>query len=69
MILGSSECLDTLAATTGFVVDVLSDRRRTYERDRFDIRMLEQFIDRSFIALDHIENAIRQSCLTQQSRH
>ena len=50
-------------------VDVARDRRRADERDRVDLRMLQQRVDRFLVAVHDVEDAVRQPGLLQELRH
>ena len=48
------------------LVDVLRDRRRADERDRRDVRVLEQRVDRDLVAVDDVEDAVGHARLGEQ---
>ena len=68
MFLGPAQRLHALALGRAARVDVLGDRGRADEADRFHLGMVEQRIDRHLVALDHVEHAVRQARLLEQAR-
>ena len=48
------------------LVDVARDRRRADERDRGDVGMLEQRVDRDLVAVDHVEDAVGKPASREQ---
>ena len=50
------------------LVDVLRDRRRADERDRGDVRVLEQRVDGDLVAVDDVEDAVRDAGLLAAAR-
>ena len=50
------------------LVDVLRDRRRADERDRGDVGVLEQRVDRDLVAVDDVEDAVRHAGLLRAAR-
>ena len=47
-------------------VDVLRDRRRADEADRCDVRVLQDRVDRHFVAVHDVEDAVRDAGLVEQ---
>ncbi|MCY1414922.1 hypothetical protein D9M71_303870 [compost metagenome] len=69
VILRPAQGLHAFAAGGGLLVNVFGNRRRTDKGNRFDVRVLQQRIDRRLIALHHVEHSIRQTGFSQQPRH
>ena len=66
VVLRPAERLDALAVRGRGLVDVPGDRRRADEAHRRDLRMLEHRVDRDLVAVDDVEDAVRQAGLLQQ---
>ena len=66
MVLGAAEGLAPLAVARGCLVDVTRNRRRTDERDRDDVWMLQECVDRDLVAVDDVEDAVRYARFLQQ---
>ena len=66
VVLGAAQRLDPLAVSRRGLVHVPRDGRRADERDRLDIRMREQGIDRDLVALHDVEDTLGQSRLAPQ---
>jgi hypothetical protein len=56
-----SACI--LAAARARLVDLAGDRGRSHEGDGGDVRMLEDRVDRDLVAVDDVEDAVRQTGL------
>ena len=61
VVLRAAEGLHALAVAGAGLVDVARDRRRADERDRLDVRVLEQPVDGLLVAVDDVEHARRQA--------
>ncbi len=68
VVLGAAEGLHALARRGAVQVDAPGDRRGADETDRRDVRMFQQRIDRRLVAVDDVEDAVRQARLVQQFR-
>ena len=66
MVLRAAERLDSLTVRGAGLVDVARDRRRADERDRVDVRVLEDRVDRDLVAVDDVEDAVRDARLLEQ---
>ena len=66
VVLRPAERLAALAVRGRRLVDVLRDRRRADERDRRDVGMLEQRVDRDLVAVDDVEDAVGHAGLGEQ---
>ena len=69
MILGATQRLYSLAVARARFIDVSGNGRRTNERDRLDQRMRKQRVDGFLVAVNDIENSIRQAGLLEQFGH
>ena len=69
MVLGAPERLHPLAVAGAGLVDVARDRGAPHEADRSDIRVLQDGIDRDLVAVDDIEDAVRDARLVKQIGH
>ncbi|MNF79361.1 hypothetical protein D3C84_615730 [compost metagenome] len=69
VVLRAAQGLHAFAMASTGLVDVIGDRRGADEGHRFHIRVDQQRIDRLFVALHHVEHAVRQTGLFQQIRH
>ena len=61
VVLRPAERLHALAVLRAGLVDVARDRRRADEADRGDVRVLEQRVDRDLVAVDDVEDAVREA--------
>ena len=66
VVLRAAQRLDALAVGRSGLVDVLRDRRRADEADGRDVGVLEDAVDRHLVAVDDVEDAVRQPGLLQQ---
>ena len=66
VILGAAQRLHALAVRGARREDVLGDRRRADEAHGLDVRMREQRVDRLLVAVDDVEDAIRQARFLEQ---
>ena len=69
VVLRAAERLDALAVLRPVLVDVAGDRRRADEADTGDVRVLEDRVHGDLVALDDVEDAVRQASLLQQLGH
>lgn len=69
VVLRPPQGLNTLALARASLVDVVGYRSRAHERHRFHIRVGQQRIHRFLVALNHVEDAIRQAGLFKQLGH
>ena len=63
VVLRPAEGLDALAGRGGALVHVLGDRGRADERDRGDVRVVEDRVDRDLVAVHDVEHAVGQAGL------
>ena len=68
VVLRAAERLDALAVLRAGLVDVARDQGRADERDRGDAGMLEKRVDGDLVALQDVEDAVRQARLLEQLR-
>ena len=69
MILRAAKRLHALTVSgTGFV-DVSGNRRRADERHRGNPTMIEDGFDGLFVAVDHVEYSVGESCLLKECGH
>ena len=61
VVLGPAQSLHALAGRRGALVNVLGDRGRADERDRRDVRMVEQRVNRDLVPVHDVEDAVGQS--------
>ena len=66
VVLGAAQRLHPLIVRRALVIDVLGDRRGADEADRLDVRVPQDRVDRFLVAVDDVENALRQSGFQQQ---
>ncbi|MDT4820639.1 hypothetical protein FQZ97_537850 [compost metagenome] len=66
VVLRAAQGLDALAVARAGLVDVIGDGRGADERDRLNVGMFEQRVDRLLGALHHVEHAIGESGLLEQ---
>ena len=67
VVLRAAERLHPLAVRGAALVDVLRDRRRADERHGGDVGVVEQRVDRDLVAVDDVEDAVRQTGLGDSS--
>ena len=63
VVLGPAQCLHALTVRARALVDVPGDRGRADERDRRDVGMVEQRVDRDLVAVHDVEHAVGQARL------
>ncbi len=66
MVLGAAEALGALAVGGGAAVNILRDRRRADETDGLDVGIVEDGVDHFLVAVDDVQNALRQAGLDEQ---
>jgi hypothetical protein len=61
VVLCTAKGLNALSAPAYALVNVTRDRRRSHERDRRDVGMIEHRVDGDLIAMHDVEHAVRQA--------
>ena len=69
VILRAAQRLHALAVGAAARVDIFGDVRGAHEADRLHPRFVQQRIDRSLVAVDHVEYAVGQTGFFQQIGH
>jgi hypothetical protein len=69
MILRAAQGENTLEIRCAATINELRDFRRADEADRVDSRVIADRFDNVFTAVNDLEDALRQSRLTQQLRN
>ena len=68
VVLGPAEGLDALAVPRAGLVDVAGDRGRADEAHGRDVRVLEDPVDGDLVAVDDVEDAVRDAGLARAAR-